>query len=66
MQNVIGTTEAAEVLGVDPATITRMAKDGRLTGRKLPGATGAWVFDLADVERLRDELASAKTAAATA
>jgi excisionase family DNA binding protein len=60
MENVIGTTEAAEVLDVDPATVTRMVKDGRLTARKLPGATGAYVFDLAVVERLRD----ARTAAA--
>lgn len=65
MENVIGTVEAAEVLGVDPATVTRMAKDGRLASRKLPGATGAYVFDLADVQRLR-ELRAATGAEATA
>lgn len=55
MQNLVSTAEAAALLDVDPATVTRMAKDGRLSFHKNPGATGAYVFDQADVERLRDE-----------
>lgn len=53
---LIGTKEAAEILDVDPATVTRWANDGRLPNDKLPGQTGAFVYKRADVEQLRDEI----------
>ena len=59
MPKMIGTAEAARILSVDRATITRWYLSGKLPGQKLPGQTGAYVFDLADVEKLRDDLASA-------
>lgn len=66
MGNMIGSAEAAEILGVSRATVLRWAdadRDIRLPGHKLPGETGAYVFDRADVEALRDELAAQQAAA---
>ena len=59
MPKMIGSLEASEMLGVDRATVTRWALDGRLAYQRLPGETGAYLFDLAEVEKLRDELAAA-------
>lgn len=56
--SLIGTREAADILGVDPATVTRLANDGKLAHTKLPGQTGAFVYERADVEALRDERAA--------
>lgn len=61
--------EAAEILGVDQSTVSRWS-DERLQpeARKLTpyarlrGERGYKLFRRADVERLRDELAEAKTA----
>jgi excisionase family DNA binding protein len=53
MTTLIGTTGAADVLGVSLRTVKRMAIDGELpVHQKLPGQTGAYLFRLDDVERL--------------
>ncbi len=61
MGNMIGAAEAADILGVSRATLLRWAgeeEDAKLPGQKLPGETGAYIFDRAVVEQLRDELAA--------
>ena len=47
----IGSAEACALLGINRSTLVRMVKGDRLTpAMKLPGASGAYVFDRADVE----------------
>lgn len=49
--NLLGVSEAADRLKVDARTVQRWAADGTLTPVvKLPGANGAYIFDLAVVE----------------
>lgn len=52
----ITTREAADILGYSSSsTVNRMVREGRLyPTRKLPGKTGAMLFDLAEIEALRD------------
>lgn len=53
---LISVTEAATILGVDPATVTRWAKSGKLPYlRKMPGKTGAFLFDAGAVRRVAQE-----------
>ena len=61
---LIGSKEAAEILGVDASTISRWADEKlkpearRLTiALRLPGATGAKLFRRSEVEALAAELA---------
>lgn len=50
---LIGTTEAAAVLGVNRVTVLRWAIKGRLPiVRRLPGPNGAVLFDAGVVRRL--------------
>ena len=64
--DLISTADAARILGVDRATVSRWSSEDLLpAARKLDavGRVGGYkVFRRADVERLRDELAEAKTA----
>lgn len=47
------TTEVAALLGKQPRTIQRQADAGLLpTIAKLPGRTGAWLFDRSEIEAL--------------
>ena len=51
---MIGTAEAARMLGVDKTTMTRRAAEGRPEPVvKLPGRNGAFLFRRADVEAQR-------------
>lgn len=52
----VTTREAAVILGyAHSSSLTRMVADGKLyPTRKLPGRTGAYLFDLAEIEALRD------------
>ncbi len=59
MPQMIGSLEAARILDVDRATVTRWALEGRLAHQRLPGQTGAYVFDRADVEKLAKQKAAA-------
>jgi predicted site-specific integrase-resolvase len=58
---VINTAEARAMLGgVDRSTLKRWVDDGKLTPlRKLPGETGGYLFDRAEVERFATERAAA-------
>ncbi len=48
--------QAAEVLRCTPRTVARMAEDGRLTpALKLPGKVGAYLFEPAEVARVKAE-----------
>lgn len=59
MEDLIGTVEAAEVLGVERSVLTRWVQTGRLPEAiKLPGATGARLFRRSDVEALAKASAS--------
>lgn len=53
--DLIGTTEAARRCGVDRTTFFRWMQLGRIEpAMKLPGATGALLFNVADVDALND------------
>lgn len=50
---LIGTVEAAELLGVERSTLTRWVQLGRIAeATKLPGSRGARLFRRSDVEAL--------------
>ena len=58
--STIGTSAAAELLGVSVRTVHRMVAQGMLTpAGKLPGNTGAYLFDEGDVLALRAHLGRA-------
>lgn len=52
--NEITTREALDILGfAHPSSITRLVAERKLKpSRKLPGATGAYLFRRLDIERL--------------
>ena len=53
-QTYLTTKQVAERLGKSIATVKRMAADGRLPyAVKVPGDTGAYLFDPADIEAQR-------------
>lgn len=60
--DLIGSVEAASILGVDRSVLTRLVQSGRLArAHKLPGENGAALYHRADVEALaatRTEAAS--------
>lgn len=56
--NLIGTTEAAGRCGVDRSTFFRWVQLGKVKPvSKMPGATGAMLFDPADVDALASKFA---------
>lgn len=56
---LIGTAEAAQVIGVERSTLSHWIAKGRITpAQKLPGKTGVLLFTRNEVERVRDEYAS--------
>lgn len=55
--DLIGITEAAEIVARDRTMVHRYIREHRLpVALKLPGQTGAYLLRRADVEALRDEL----------
>jgi excisionase family DNA binding protein len=53
--DLIGTSEAAELLDLDRSTFSRWVQVGRLHPvTKLPGVTGAFLFRRSDIEALRE------------
>ncbi len=58
---VVNTGEACEMLGgVNRSTLKRWVDDGKITPlRKLPGWTGGYLFQRAEVERFAAERAEA-------
>lgn len=56
---VIGSAEACSILGVDRSTLVRMVQAGRLVAAtKLPGPSGAYLFDRETVEQLAEQRAA--------
>lgn len=54
--DLIGTDEAAQLLGVSKPTVKRMARAGTLpVAIKMPGQTGAYLFHRSDVAALTTE-----------
>jgi predicted site-specific integrase-resolvase len=59
----LNTKEAADALGVVRQTVIRWVDEERLHPfQKLSGETGAYIFELDEVERVKAELAKAATA----
>ena len=53
---IISASEAAEILDVSVDTVCRWAERGDLPAiRKLPGVSGAWIFDTTVVRRKATE-----------
>jgi excisionase family DNA binding protein len=58
---VQGITEIADRLGVDRTTVFKWVQQGKLTAaHKMPGRTGALLFDEAEVERFVAERTEAE------
>lgn len=57
--DLIGTAEAARILGKSPRTVHRMVADGRLTVElTVPGGhVGVWLFDRAQIVALAEAAA---------
>lgn len=55
----MGAREAASELGVSVRRVQQLIDAGELPGKKLPGLTGAYVLDPADVAQYRRGRASA-------
>lgn len=52
--NLLATAEVCAILSVRPSTISRWVESGRIkTAHKLPGHTGAFLFDPAEVDRVQ-------------
>lgn len=64
-QPLIGTTEAARILDVDKATLTRWVASSRvpIVGR-MPKANGALIFDRTVIETLADQMRAERQAKA--
>ncbi len=60
--DVIGSAEACEILGgIDRATLVRRIARGELKPvTKMPGLSGVWVFNRAEVLRHKAEVEKAK------
>ena len=55
---LIGTAEAAAIIGVERSTLSHWIAKGRITpAMKLPGTTGALLFTRAEAERVADDYA---------
>lgn len=51
-QKLYAPGEVAEIFGVDPKTVTRWAKDGKIRCIRLPGKNGHRRYPADEVERL--------------
>lgn len=59
MPNLVNSNEAAEVLGITRRQLLRLVKRGEIVpALKLPGHTGAYLFDPAPLPQLAKELAA--------
>ena len=53
----IGVSDTARILGKSVRTVHRMVAAGKLPAVKLPGRTGAFALDRAEVEKLAEQAA---------
>lgn len=52
-RDLVGSTEAARILGTTERTVQRKANTGAIPiAAKIPGRTGAYLFERADVEAI--------------
>lgn len=67
IQRLIGTREAARILGQSERTVTRLVRTGDLTPAHIApgGAHGAFLFDAIDVERLAAQRRAAENKVAS-
>jgi DNA-binding transcriptional MerR regulator len=64
-ERLIGSVEAADILGVAPATITRWVAKGTITpAAKGPGQTGPFLFSLTEIVRLAQDRLARRAGAA--
>lgn len=64
--DLLSTTQAAEVIGTERSNITRLVQLGRLTPHhKLPGPRGAYIFQRGEVERAAVEYQARQAKAAS-
>ena len=60
--DLVGSVEAATIIGVDPSTIARWVERKRLTPvAKAPGRYGAFLFSRTQVQRLARERLTSRT-----
>ncbi len=53
--DLLATVQVCERVGIDRSTLSRYVKEGRIApAMKLPGRTGAMLFNPADVDTLND------------
>lgn len=63
--DLLSTVETAEALGVERSTISRWVTSGRIKpAHRMPGATGAFLFDRREVQRVKRSLAEPEAASA--
>lgn len=59
---LLATVEVAERLGVERSVLSRWVQLGKIAvAHRLPGKTGAMLFDPAEVDRVAAELAAEQT-----
>lgn len=59
-EHLVSTKQVSELLRVDVRTVHRMAQSGLLpSALKIPGKTGAWMFDRTDVDRIAAQRSAA-------
>lgn len=55
--NYLGSAEVCDLLDIDRSTLTRWIQAGRIkAAMKLPGPKGAYLFDPAEVARVKADL----------
>jgi predicted site-specific integrase-resolvase len=55
--NLIGSAEVCDMLGIDRGTLSRWVASGRITpAKQLPGRTGARLFQLSEIEKHKPKL----------
>lgn len=59
ISDLLTTQQAAEVLGISRRTLTRWVEDGKVpVAHRLPGETGAFLFDPKEIARHATKAAS--------
>ncbi|HWO51550.1 MAG TPA: helix-turn-helix domain-containing protein [Ornithinibacter sp.] len=57
---VLSVGEVADLTGETPRTIQRKARDGIYPAHKMPGRTGAYIFERSAVDAIVEELEARK------
>lgn len=66
LPDLLGTTDAARIIDVDKATLTRWVASGRVEAAvKLPRKNGAYLFTRDEVDRMAAEVAAEREGVAS-